>query len=282
MPGHHHLGTRSATAGRALAATTALALLLTACGGFDGDSGAGGDGSDGSPPDLDGAWELARGTGPDGPVPLVETAPVTLVIEGTRWGGTAACNTYGGDVRIDDGQVTTDGFAVTEMYCMDEDVMESERAYLAALLVVDRVEADAATLVLSGPDTELNFARPAPEPDAALVGTTWELTELVSGGGPDGAVSSVMAEAELLLGEDGRLSGSTGCNRLMGGFTVDGDLLVVDGPLGTTRMVCTDDAAEQERFVLEVFEAGPLTTELSGDQLRLTTADGRGLGYRAG
>lgn len=282
---HHHLGPHPTRVCRTVLTTAAVALLLAACGGTDGAGGAGSaDGDADSELDLhlDGVYELQRGTGPDGDVPLVPDAPVTLVIEGSRWGGTSACNSYGGEVRIDGDRVATDGFAVTEMACMDTDVMAFEAAYLAALTVVDRVAVDGDALVLTGPDTELVFAPQASEPDAALLGTTWVLTELIDGDGPDSAVSSVAAEAELVLAEDDRLSGSTGCNRLMGGFALDGDTLTLTGPLATTRMACVDGPiATQERHVLEVLEAGPLTVELTGDRLRLSAPDGRGLGYRA-
>lgn len=279
----HHLDPRSIRARRSIITTAAVALLLAACGGLDGPDGTGDAdrGPDGDL-DLDGAYELQRGTGPDGDVPRVPDAPVTLVIEGSRWGGTSACNSYGGEVRVDGAQVATGGFAVTEMACMDPDVMASEAAYLAALTVVDRVAVDGDTLVLTGPDTELVFTPQANEPDAALRGTTWVLTELIDGDGPDGAVSSVAAEAELVLDEDGRLAGSTGCNRLMSGYALDGDALTLAGPVATTRMACVDEATTaQERHVLEVLEAGPLTVEITGDRLHLSAPDGRGLAYRA-
>jgi heat shock protein HslJ len=296
MPRSHHLGARAVGAHRLLAttaATAALTLILAACGGTGtGDAGsdsAGGNGSSGgvgggsAATDLDGGWELVRGTGPDGAVPLVASAPITLMIEGTRWGGTAACNTYTGEVRVDAGRLASDGFAVTEMYCMDDDVMASEAAYLAALQATTQVTAADDELVLTGPDVELVFRAQAPVADAEVVGTTWQLTELIDGDGPDAAVSSIAADAELELSADGRLAGSTGCNRLMGGYELDGDTLVATGPLATTRMACVDDAAtQQERHVLEVLEAGPLTVEVAGARLQLTAPDGRGLAYRTG
>jgi heat shock protein HslJ len=285
----HLLVRRRVGAYRALATTATVALVLTACGGGDvaggaGSDGAGSDGagSDGAASDLDGSWELARGTGPDGPVPLVDSAPITLGIEGTRWGGTSACNTYVGEIRIDGDRLVGDGFAVTEMYCMDDDVMASEAAYLAALQAATQVAVDAGELLLTGPDVELAFTRQAPVPDAALVGTRWRLTELIDGDGPDGAVSSVAADAELELDADGRLAGSTGCNRLMGTYELDGATLVVTGALATTRMACTDEmASQQERHVMEVLESGPLTVEVTGERLHLAAPDGRGLAYRA-
>ncbi|MFO7960762.1 MAG: META domain-containing protein [Nitriliruptoraceae bacterium] len=117
--------------------------------------------------------------------------------------------------------------------------------------------------------------------DAALVGTSWQLRELISGGGLDAAVGGNAAEAELVFREDGRLVGSTGCNRLTGDYELDGDLLVL-GAVATTRMACLDDrVAQQEQRVLAVLQAGTLEVELEGTRLVLRAGDGLALGYRA-
>ncbi|MFP4312358.1 MAG: META domain-containing protein, partial [Nitriliruptoraceae bacterium] len=196
----HHLDTWT------VALTAAAALLLAACGGGAGSGTSEPDGGDDrrgtDAATLDGSWELTRGTGPDGAVPLVASAPVTLVIDGADWSGTAACNTYGGEAQIDGDRVRLGGFAVTEIACEDPEVMASERAYLDALLVVDRLRLEDDELVLTGPDTELVFARQTPTEDAAVVGTRWVLAGLQEGPGPDGVVSSPAAEAELELKEN--------------------------------------------------------------------------------
>ena len=66
-------------------------------------------------------------------------------------------------------------------------------------------------------------------------------------------MSSTIAGAADLLFETGQVSGSTGCNRLMGSYTVEGS-----GPVGsisfadiaTTMKLCEPDVAEQERVIL--------------------------------
>ncbi len=278
------------------ASAALVVVLLAACagpgapgggsatpgGGPAGPEAGAGPGAEGPPAALVGGWELRGGRGPDGEVVPQDGHPITLEIDEEHWAGSGGCNRYSGSGRLDGDEVTMSQIAVTGMACMEDGVMEAEAAYLAALTTVDRWSVEGDTLTLSGPEAELEFTRMAPVPDAPLVGTTWQLAELISGDGPDAAVSSVWREAELVLGADGRLSGSTGCNRMMGGFELDGEVLVL-GPLATTRMACTDDgAAEQERQVLGVLDAGPLTVELAGDRLVLRAADGSGLGYRAG
>jgi heat shock protein HslJ len=249
-------------------------LLLAACGD---DGGAGAEGA----PDPSGDWTLSEGTGPDGPIPIVEGAPITLSITPDRWGGVSACNSYGATVELDGDQVRiVDGVAVTEMACLDEDVMASEAAYLAAFQLIDRVEVGDEQLLLRGPEVELVYTGVAPEPDAALVDTEWHLEALVEGVGPDGAVSSVWGEPTLRLSDDGTLAGSTGCNRFNGSYELDGTTLRV-GPLATTRMACEDGLAAQEEHVLDVLGTGEVAVTLEGSRLRLTGANDRALDYRA-
>ena len=273
--------TSAALVPSALVSAALAAVLLTACAG-PAAPGGGTDPEAAAPPEvLLGGWELVSGHGPDGEVVPQDGHPMTLEIDRDAWGGNGGCNRYSGSVTVVGDELTMLEVAVTSMACMEDGVMEAEAAYLAAFSAVDRWDLDGDRLTLTGPEAQLEFTRAAPVADAPLLGTTWQLAELISGDGPDAAVSSVWTDAELVLGEDGRLSGSTGCNRMMGGFELDGEMLVLE-PVATTRMACTDDGvAEQERQVLAVFDADALTVELEGDRLVLRSPDGSALGYRA-
>jgi heat shock protein HslJ len=126
-----------------------VALLpLLACGGPAAPTG-------GLP---DGTWVLVDGRSPEGPVPLVETHPVTLTIEDREISGTAACNSYGGTAVIDGQQLTLREVSQTEMACEGPDVMASEAAYLQALLRVREYVRDGERLELSGEEARLVFA----------------------------------------------------------------------------------------------------------------------------
>jgi heat shock protein HslJ len=259
---------------RRAAGALAAALVLAACGG-SGEPAAEGT------PDPTGDWVLVEGRGQDGPLTLVEGSPVTLTVDAERWGGVAACNSYGGSVSLDGDRLTfDDGIAVTEMACLDDDVMTLEATYLTAFRAAERVELSGSQLVLSGPDVELVYDEVAPQPDAALVGTVWRLESVVDGLGPDGSVSSVVGEPTLELTEDGEVRGDTGCNTFTGSYELDGATLEL-GPLATTRMACDGQEGAQEAHVLSVLEAGSLEVTTEGASLRLS-ADDRALEYQAG
>lgn len=98
--------------------------------------------------------------------------------------------------------------------------------------------------------------------------------------------ASSVAQAEqtpsLAFSEDGRVSGVSGCNRVMGSFTVE-DGKFTFSKMGTTMMMCSPDSMEVEQVFLEnlgktqgasLTEEGILVlTDASGAELmRLTPA----------
>ncbi|HET7717226.1 MAG TPA: META domain-containing protein [Bauldia sp.] len=103
--------------------------------------------------------------------------------------------------------------------------------------------------------------------DASLLDTRWTL-ESVRG---LSAIGGRGGEPHMILGPDGGLRGSTGCNRMGGGFTVDGDTIAF-GPIRTTRMYCAD-AYRTEQELLKAF-SDVARFVITGDRLELLTRDG--------
>ena len=243
---------------------TGIAILLCACGGSP--SGAG--------PALDGTWLLEKGAHDGRPVPIVEGSRITMTIDGSQIGGTAACNLYGGTIERDGASIRISALTMTEMAC-DEPVMAAEAAYVAALADVTTAARDGDRLALGGPEVELEFSLLPPVPAAELIGTIWTLDSLIAGD----AVSSVSGEpATLQLRDDGTLSGSTGCRSFGGTYEVIGDEVRVTD-LAADARACPDELAGQDDHVLAVVGDGFAVT-IDGN--RLTLSDGAsGLGYLA-
>jgi copper homeostasis protein (lipoprotein) len=113
----------------------------------------------------------------------------------------------------------------------------------------------------------------APPATAALEGTTWRLVRI--GERPLAAAAEARREPQLILdpGEK-RVSGSSGCNRFSGSYSLNGDRLGF-GPLAATRMACAD-GMEQEQAL---FDALPRVARwrISSGRLELLDADGRSL-----
>jgi putative lipoprotein len=103
--------------------------------------------------------------------------------------------------------------------------------------------------------------------DASLLDTRWTLesvrgmTAVAGRGGPP----------HMVLGPDGGINGSTGCNQMGGGFTLDGESIAFS-PIRTTRMYCAD-AYRTEQELLKAFP-DVARFVITGDRLELLTKDG--------
>lgn len=102
-------------------------------------------------------------------------------------------------------------------------------------------------------------------PDS-LAGTAWSLERAAEGG----------AVPTLDFSADGKVSGSTGCNRFAGTFTQKGSALRITlGPL--TQMACASDAAtQQEQHVISAL-GETRRAERNGTTLTLSDAGGKDL-----
>lgn len=79
-----------------------------------------------------------------------------------------------------------------------------------------------------------------------LEGTYWRLTHL---GGQPVPIAPQQREPHLILDpQSRRVSGSGGCNRLFGGYELEGERLVF-GQLATTRMACLDGMETEAAFL---------------------------------
>lgn len=106
--------------------------------------------------------------------------------------------------------------------------------------------------------------------DDPFAGTSWNLSSIdgaepIAGGRP----------ATLEFNDEGRVAGSSGCNRFMGGYTFDGTALSFS-PLAGTMMACPDELMQQEQTFLKIMEQIAGYT-LADDTLTVTDADGRAL-----
>lgn len=221
----------------------------------------------------EGTWRLVVGEVDGTPLALVATHPVTLRVDGDTVGGTSACNSYGGTLRLDGNRASIDEIYMTEMACIEDGVMELEAAYLEALGLIDTAAVDGVHLVLSGEGVTLRFEVVEPEPDALLIGTTWLLETLVDGE----TASTPAADASIRFEEDGTVTGHNGCNGFGGTYDPD------DGfsDLFQTLIGCMDAVADQETHFMGVLGSQP-TLAIEGSQLTITAPDGRALVFRSG
>jgi len=97
-------------------------------------------------------WRLISYLGDDGQT-VRATAGATISFSG---GGTlqgnAGCNSYGADYRMGKNQIVISQPVATEMYCMDESVMEQERRFLFLITQAATYSLDGDILIISQRD----------------------------------------------------------------------------------------------------------------------------------
>ncbi len=103
-----------------------------------------------------------------------------------------------------------------------------------------------------------------------LTGKVWALTELTGNPPVDG--TGISAE----FTTDGKVSGSAGCNRYNGTYTVSGSNITIASPLASTMMMCEQAVMDQESAYLKALGEAK-TFAVSGDQLTLKGGDGTAL-----
>ena len=108
-------------------------------------------------------------------------------------------------------------------------------------------------------------------PDRA-VGPTWQLVTL-GNDAPD-------AEATITFGDDGRVFGTTGCNRYFGSYELASDGALALSQVGSTRMACPPAEMAQEARFLDALN-GAERVAVTGDRLVLASSGGPQLTFQA-
>ncbi|WP_341728678.1 META domain-containing protein [Brooklawnia sp.] len=245
-----------------------LTLLFTGCAVTD------------TPFDRTPGTGSSGGSGLIGPTWLLEELNGQPVVEGTfasltfndqgGLGGVGGCNVYGGDFTADGSQIDVDDSIVSTMMACDEPIMTQEFAFFEALKSASAFTIENTTLTLSDQDGSIVATFTAQSQD--LAGTSWLVTAFNNG---DEAVVSVLdgTAPAIDFGADGQVSGTAGCNRVVGGFTTAAGTIKFS-PLATTQMFCAEPEGtmNQETRLLAALETAA-TYHIEGPRLEFRTAD---------
>jgi heat shock protein HslJ len=121
------------------------------------------------------------------------------------------------------------------------------------------------------------FVLEVPDLHRTLASVTWSLVEM--NGKPVIVPSGAPSPTLEFDAQASRVSGSTGCNRLMGGYTHDGNALHFT-PLATTRMLCPDPHVNEQAFLAAL--ASVTRYRIAGDTLTLEDGERAVLLFAAG
>ncbi len=222
-------------------------------------------------PDLEGSrWILASYVDAAGEtVPALPNREPTADFGAGRVSGSAGCNTYAASFDASDGKLTV-GRAISTMMACEPSIMAQERALLKNLQAAASYKLDGDQLTIVDAQGKTLLALGAEKPPV-LAGATWMMTSYNNGrGGLQSALAGV--EVTAIFGEDGKLSGDSGCNTYSAAYTVDDDKVEI-GPARTTRMMCAQPIMAQETAYLKALE-GAATFRMERTRLVLRDAGG--------
>lgn len=226
-----------------------------------------------APPVLDGTqWRLVAYR-VDGALiePETENPPRIDFADG-RVAGHAGCNSFSSAFTQEDDRLEIDPRMAMTMMACEPPLMALEQAITAHLVASTRLRLDGDRLTLSDAEgtDRLVLAPPVATP---LTGVIWRLDAYQNA---QGALVTPRqgSEITLSLALDGTLGGSDGCNHYRGGYTLDGDRLMI-GPIATTRMACRGPAALAEQAADYLTALGRARAHrIEHERLLLTTDDG--------
>jgi heat shock protein HslJ len=225
--------------------------------------------SSGSGQELTGViWLL---TELNGEAPLPETAITAEFDQDGRVGGSSGCNNYNTTYTVDGDQLTfSEQMASTMMACL-EPIMEQEREYLQALSVTATYEIKDDELILS--DSDGNVVAIFASVDQSLEGSSWTVIGYNNG---KGGVVSVIIGSEITanFGEDGRLTGNSGCNNYSADYETDGDNIKI-GVAEVTEMACLEPEGvmvQEQQYLAALGTAA--TYKIEGLRMEMRTSEG--------
>lgn len=133
---------------------------------------------------------------------------------------------------------------------------------------IDSSTASNEVVVATSSEVAITPAETTSPPNGELLNTYWKLILLND---TEVTVADNQSEPHIIFNAENRISGSDGCNRMMGSYLLDEDKLTLDEIAGT-KMACAEGAAQTQAFndVL----AKVVTYSVHSDQLELRDATG--------
>ncbi len=236
-------------------------------------------------------WALIEITAGAVVTPTLPDAPASISFdpegEAGRYAGTGGCNRLAGSYSVNGDSISFEAGISTLIAC-PEPIMAQELQLTEALRAATRFEVvdDRLAIFFAGADGNLNtllFSRASandatPIPPTSgdqlppLAGVEWNLIAFVEDGTETPALPD--APANITFDGAGRYSGTGGCNRLAGGYSLSGDAITFDMGL-STMMACPEPIMDQEqRFSQSLNDATRFVADASTLTIFFTTASG--------
>jgi heat shock protein HslJ len=199
--------------------------------------------------------------------------PITIQFTDKDFSGNASCNNFRGTYTIENNNLAIDRLISTTRKACPEAIMAQEKQFVRVLPKIQSYRIDdqgILTLTYNNKGKTQSLSWIPESQFTPLHNTQWQLVSMA--GKPPIADNKPPS-----LNFSGKsVSGSGGCNRLMGQFTVDGNSLSINEQMASTMMACPEALMEQEQqFVKALTTAREYTIMAAGD-LVITYGDNPG------
>jgi len=226
-------------------------------------------------------WALESYQNADGEtVDVVPDSGARAEFENGEVSGTSGCNRFFGAYEVDGNSISIGPLGSTLMACPPP-LMDQEFGFMTSFQSAATYEISGDTLTMSNSDDDVVVTFVESEP-LSLTGINWIANGVNNG---RGGVQSIVIGNEItaVFGDDGSLSGSSGCNNYSGTYEVDGENMSI-GPLAATQKFCEqpEGTMDQESEYLAALQTVAMWS-IDGDVLDLRTSENsRAVSYNAG
>ncbi len=190
-----------------------------------------------------------------------------------RVSGFGGCNSFGGGYTQEGAKVSFKPLMMTLMACPEGNVNTLEST-LGTALTGDAtyvIDGDGLLTLTGANGTVITAKKTVPIPTLAM--SHWQVTKM-------GSVAVVSGkEPEIRFTKDGKIEGTTGCNRFFGSYVQDGAKVTFSGT-GATKMACMEDGVMQQEAAFLAILQGEATATFerpfpkAPNHLTLTGANG--------
>lgn len=239
----------------------AASVLAAACSSPDGET---------LVDTLEGLWAIETVADTEGRLvgPVEDTSP-HVEFTGSKISGNTGCNSFSGSVQIRaDGTFAVGDLATTLIAC-DPARTTQESNIHRALTEADGWAIETTTAVFSANGVAImKISRT----DNNLAGSQWSVRSINNG---HGGVQSVAqgSDPTLHFGEDGYLSGTTGCNNFSAAYATYAGSLTI-GPVGVTKKLCGTPSGIMDQEQQMVAALGYADSySIAGDRLTIVDSN---------
>jgi heat shock protein HslJ len=213
-------------------------------------------------------------------VSILPGTEITAFFDGQgRVSGSAGCNQYSASYGGSLNSLSIGTPAATKMSCQSPPgIMTQETTYLTTIQGASTfsIQNDILTINDSNGRAILTYSKipPGQLTPAPMTGTTWYLISIIDSSGT--IWSPVTGNPiSLLFSADGKINGNAGCNQYFGSYTVSGNTLSINSPLGTTVMYCGEPGVmDLETTYLSILPQMK-AYKISGNDLTLSDGTGK-------